>query len=112
MREPLPLSLVTARGADPDNCDEFGYGIGTPGGILVLRYVAATALEFGESRQDWLHQLYWSPDGLMAVTYQGNTEFVGAAGGGLGAAGGQSLRAGETHLDPADTPYGVPVVPA
>ncbi|WP_238153482.1 helix-turn-helix domain-containing protein [Kribbella speibonae] len=72
------MSLVTARGADPDNCDEFGYGIGTPGGILVLRYVAATTLEFGGIRQDWLHQLYWSPDGLMAVSYQGNTEFVGA----------------------------------
>ncbi|WP_433169778.1 helix-turn-helix transcriptional regulator [Kribbella sp. CA-247076] len=69
---------MTVFGTDPETCDEFGYGLGTPGGILVLRYLARAALEFGSSRQDWLHQLYWSPDGVMSASYQSSTEFVGA----------------------------------
>ncbi|WUH97894.1 AraC family transcriptional regulator [Spirillospora sp. NBC_00431] len=63
---------------DPEICEEFGYGLGDPGGILVLRYRAAGALAFGESRQDFLHQLYWSPDGPLATLHGPSVRFVGA----------------------------------
>ncbi|WP_242901953.1 helix-turn-helix domain-containing protein [Actinomadura terrae] len=63
---------------DPESCEEFGYGLGDPGGILVLRYRSADALAFGEGRQDFLHQLYWSPDGPLATTHGPAVRFVGA----------------------------------
>ncbi|MCX4386907.1 helix-turn-helix transcriptional regulator [Micromonospora peucetia] len=63
--------------ADPVSCDEFGYGLGHPDGILVLRYRSVTRLAFGENRQDFLHQLYWSPDGLLSARHGGHTTFVG-----------------------------------
>ncbi|PJT49653.1 AraC family transcriptional regulator, partial [Streptomyces albidoflavus] len=47
-------------------CQEYGYGLGRPEGIFVLRYQSAGPLEFGAiARQDFLHQLYWSPDGAL-----------------------------------------------
>lgn len=52
---------------DPLFCEEYGYGLGTPGGILVLAYRCAGRVDFGESREDFLHQLYWSPDGVLAT---------------------------------------------
>ncbi|WP_145808716.1 helix-turn-helix transcriptional regulator [Kribbella amoyensis] len=67
---------MTAFGTDPESCQEFGYGLGTPGGILVLRYRSAGTLEFTESRQDFLHQLYWSPDGPLSVAHGTSTHFV------------------------------------
>ncbi|MER7417646.1 AraC family transcriptional regulator [Micromonospora peucetia] len=63
--------------ADPVSCDEFGYGLGHPDGILVLRYRSVTRLAFGENRQDFLHQLYWSPDGLLSARHGRHTTFVG-----------------------------------
>ena len=63
--------------ADPVSCEEFGYGLGRPDGILVLRYRSATRLAFGENRQDFLHQLYWSPDGLLSARHDGRTTFIG-----------------------------------
>ncbi|WP_211343162.1 helix-turn-helix transcriptional regulator [Actinomadura pelletieri] len=63
---------------DPEICEEFGYGLGDPGGILVLRYRSVVALAFGESRQDFLHQLYWSPDGPLATLHGSSVRFVGA----------------------------------
>ncbi|MGA3526204.1 helix-turn-helix transcriptional regulator [Melissospora conviva] len=63
--------------ADPVSCEEFGYGLGRPDGILVLRYRAATRLVFNEGRQDFLHQLYWSPDGLLAAHHDGRITLVG-----------------------------------
>ncbi|WP_229402723.1 helix-turn-helix transcriptional regulator [Micromonospora okii] len=62
---------------DPGRCDEFGYGLGHPDGILVLRYRSATRLAFAESRQDFLHQLYWSPDGLLSARHGRHAAFVG-----------------------------------
>lgn len=32
------LSVALRHNPDPLTCDDFGYGIGTVGGILVLRY--------------------------------------------------------------------------
>ncbi|GAB3829370.1 helix-turn-helix transcriptional regulator [Kribbella italica] len=70
------MSLVTVFGTDPETCEEYGYGLGRPDGILVLRYTSAGALDFAESRQDILHQLYWSPDGPLSVTHGVSTHFV------------------------------------
>lgn len=63
--------------ADPLSCEEYGYGLGRPDGILVIRYRAAGVLEFGQRRQDFLHQLYWSPDGVLSTRYGTDTQFVG-----------------------------------
>ncbi|WP_405059422.1 AraC family transcriptional regulator [Kribbella sp. NBC_01505] len=71
------MSLVSPHGDDPENCEEFGYGIGTLGGIMIFRYAAGRRLEFGRSRQDFLHQVYWSPDGLLTATHGNQTGFVG-----------------------------------
>ncbi|MEU5400626.1 AraC family transcriptional regulator [Streptomyces sp. NPDC005963] len=61
----------------PASCEEYGYGLGRPSGILVFRYRSAGALEFGANRQDFLHQLYWSPDGMLSTVYGRHSRFVG-----------------------------------
>ncbi|MFD9717891.1 helix-turn-helix domain-containing protein [Streptomyces sp. NPDC059076] len=61
----------------PARCEEYGYGLGRPSGILVFRYLSAGALEFGANRQDFLHQLYWSPDGMLSTVYGRHSRFVG-----------------------------------
>ncbi|MCM2389667.1 AraC family transcriptional regulator [Streptomyces albipurpureus] len=61
----------------PARCDEYGYGLGRPSGILVFRYRSAGAMEFGANRQDFLHQLYWSPDGMLSTVYGRHSRFVG-----------------------------------
>ncbi|MGC5030775.1 helix-turn-helix domain-containing protein [Micromonospora sp. DT229] len=63
--------------ADPASCEEFGYGLGRPDGILVLRYRSMTRLAFAEKRDDFLHQLYWSPDGLLSARHGRHTDLVG-----------------------------------
>ncbi|MGC4893681.1 helix-turn-helix transcriptional regulator [Micromonospora sp. DT31] len=63
--------------ADPVSCEEFGYGLGRPDGILVLRYRSVARLAFAEQREDFLHQLYWSPDGLLSARQGRHTAFVG-----------------------------------
>ncbi|MEV5827396.1 AraC family transcriptional regulator [Spirillospora sp. NPDC052242] len=62
---------------DPVHCEEYGYGLGNPDGIFVLKYRSASGLTLGETRQDFLHQLYWSPDGVLAVLNGSATEFLG-----------------------------------
>ncbi len=58
--------------------DEFGYGLGPPTGILVLRHAENQgAIRFPESRDDYVHRLFWSPDGMLAVRRGGATAFVG-----------------------------------
>lgn len=48
--------------------DEFGYGLGPPTGVLVLRYPPLGAgTHFPEGRDDYRHRLFWSPDGILAV---------------------------------------------
>ena len=64
-------------GNDPESCEEYGYGLGAPDGILVLKYRSAGGLAMGESRQDFLHQLYWSPDGVLAMLLGSSTLFTG-----------------------------------
>ncbi|TDB97783.1 AraC family transcriptional regulator [Actinomadura sp. 7K534] len=62
---------------DPESCEEYGYGLGAPDGILVLKYRSSGGLAFGENREDFLHQLYWSPDGILATLYGSATTFLG-----------------------------------
>jgi AraC-like DNA-binding protein len=64
-------------GDGPAQCDEYGYGLGRPDGIFVLKYRSAKGLSFGESRQDFLHQLYWTPDGVLATMNGSAVEFTG-----------------------------------
>jgi AraC-like DNA-binding protein len=70
---------VTALGHSldsPERCEEFGYGLGTPGGILILRYRSSRSLTFGPERQDFLHQLYWSPDGVLSTAHGSSSCFT------------------------------------
>lgn len=69
-----PASPVRPFGNDPVSCDEFGY---EQGGVLVLRYRTAGLLEFGEGRQDLLHQFYFSPNGMLSCRQGGQAQFVG-----------------------------------
>ncbi|WP_430784112.1 helix-turn-helix transcriptional regulator [Actinoplanes sp. G11-F43] len=62
---------------DPATCDEYGYGLGAPDGILVLHYRFDTTVDFTERRQDLLHQLYWAPAGMIAARHAGQTAFLG-----------------------------------
>ncbi|MEU2661519.1 AraC family transcriptional regulator [Micromonospora sp. NPDC007220] len=71
------VTVTEPLAADPVSCEEFGYGLGQPDGILVLRYRSVTRLAFGENRQDFLHQLYWSPDGLLSARHGRHTSFTG-----------------------------------
>jgi AraC-like DNA-binding protein len=64
-------------GTGPVSCEEFGYGLGRPDGILVLRYRSSALLDFGESRQDLLHQFYWSPAGMLSARHGAATHFAG-----------------------------------
>lgn len=63
-------------GGDPIACDAFGYGLGRPTGILVLLYRADGPMGFGAVRHDLLHQLYWSPDGMLSAVYGGRSCFT------------------------------------
>lgn len=64
-------------GADPLWVEEYAYGIGPPTGILILKYASGGALEIPESRSDFVHQVYWTPDGMLSVRHANRTEFVG-----------------------------------
>ncbi len=69
--------LPTASSVGEITVQEFGYGLGPPTGILVLRYPPAlTVPDFPENRDDLLHQLFWSPDGMMSVRRGGSARFV------------------------------------
>jgi len=61
----------------PETCREFGYGLGRTDGILVLKYLPGSPVDLGESRQDFLHQLYWSPDGALSTWRGATARFVG-----------------------------------
>lgn len=71
------VTVTEPLGPDPLECDEFAYRIGHPDGMLVLRYQSGGALQFGTCRQDFLHQIYWSPDGLLAAERGSRTWYVG-----------------------------------
>lgn len=71
--------LLTSRtAADPLECEEFGYGLGTPTGILLLRYRVGDTAGLGATRDDLLHQLYWCRDGhLQASGPDGEVSVIG-----------------------------------
>ncbi|HEY9562881.1 MAG TPA: hypothetical protein VIR30_03835, partial [Nocardioides sp.] len=57
--------------------EEFGYGLGPPTGILVLRYPASSTVpDFPEDRDDFLHQVFWSPDGVLLVRRGTTSRFL------------------------------------
>ncbi|GAA0962085.1 helix-turn-helix transcriptional regulator [Actinocorallia libanotica] len=62
---------------DPDWCEDYGYRLGKPDGIMVMKYGSTRALAFGEGRDDFLHQLYWSPDGMLGTLSEADGRFVG-----------------------------------
>ncbi|MEU8268560.1 AraC family transcriptional regulator [Sphaerisporangium sp. NPDC049002] len=72
------MTLSHPSRTDPVSCEEYGYGLGRPDGILVLKYRSAAVLEFGQSREDFLHQLYWSPDGLLSTRHGADARFIGS----------------------------------
>lgn len=61
----------------PAQCEQFSFGLGRQDGLLVLRYRSTGRLELGDCRQDFLHQVHWSPDGVLSVTRDGRTVYVG-----------------------------------
>ncbi|MFI0409942.1 helix-turn-helix domain-containing protein [Actinomadura sp. 3N508] len=72
------MPVTRQLGNDPESCEEFAYGLGAPDGILLLRYRSAGGLTLGGSRDDFLHQLYWSPDGPLATLHGSSIRFTGS----------------------------------
>ncbi|MDQ4114891.1 MAG: AraC family transcriptional regulator [Actinomycetota bacterium] len=71
-------AAATASAAGEVEVEEYGYGLGPPTGMLVLRYPPqGPVVDFPESRNDFVHQVFWSPDGLLAVRRGVTTDFVG-----------------------------------
>lgn len=89
--------------AEPARYDEFGYGIGRPDGIYVLRYQVDDVLDFTSTRQDFLHQLYVAPAGMLSIR-RGTT--FGFAGPGEAFWASRSARH-EVWAAPAQTVYRV-----
>lgn len=76
LASPLP---PTATSVGEITVREYGYGLGPPTGILVLHYPAApTAADFPEGRDDFLHQVFWSPDGVLLARRGETARFVSA----------------------------------
>lgn len=69
---------MTASAVGEVEVEEYGYGLGPPTGMLVLRYPPhGPVVDFPESRNDFVHQVFWSPDGLLAVRRGATTDFLG-----------------------------------
>ena len=68
---------VFGAAADPLWVEEYGYGLGPTTGIRILKYASGGALEIARSRSDFVHQLYWTPDGMLSVRHGNRTEFIG-----------------------------------
>lgn len=70
-------AALTASATGEITVEEYGYGLGPPTGILVLRYPPSfTVPDFPEYRDDFLHQVFWSPDGVLCVRRGGTTRFL------------------------------------
>ncbi|GEL23078.1 AraC family transcriptional regulator [Pseudonocardia sulfidoxydans NBRC 16205] len=63
--------------AEPAHYHEFAFGIGRPDGMYILRYRVEDFLDMGSTRQDFLHQLYIAPHGMLAVRHGTDFGFVG-----------------------------------
>ncbi|TYL51389.1 helix-turn-helix domain-containing protein [Nocardioides sp. BGMRC 2183] len=71
--------LRTASSIGEIEVQEYGYGLGPPTGILVLRYPPGSGVpDFPEDRDDFLHQVFWSPDGVLALRRGTASRFVTA----------------------------------
>lgn len=78
LRTLVEVQTATASGAI--TVDEYGYGLGPPTGILVLRYPQQAAIpDFPADRDDFLHQIFWSPDGVLTVHRGGTSRFVSSS---------------------------------
>jgi len=72
--------LRSATAAGEIAVEEYGYGLGPPDGILVLRYPPRfTVPDFPEERDDFLHQIFWSPDGVLTLNRGGTTRFASSS---------------------------------
>lgn len=71
------VGAQTATSSGAIAVDEYGYGLGPPTGILVLRYPPQQAIpDFPADRDDFLHQIFWSPDGVLTVNRGVTSRFV------------------------------------
>lgn len=74
---PAPAGLPLASSVGEITVQEFGYGLGPPTGILVLRYPPGRFVpDFPEYRDDFLHQIFWSPDGILLVRRGDSSHFI------------------------------------
>ena len=72
-----PTALPLASSVGEIAVQEFGYGLGPPTGILVLRYPPDRIVpDFREDRDDFVHQLFWSPDGVLVVRRGDCSRFI------------------------------------
>lgn len=72
-----PTALPLASSVGEITVQEFGYGLGPPTGILVLRYPPDRIVpDFREDRDDFLHQLFWSPDGVLVARRGDSSRFI------------------------------------
>lgn len=67
----LTADALSPPPADPTRCEEFGYGLGPPDGILLVRYAMAGRLDIGRVRDDLLHHLYWAPEATTSAAAPG-----------------------------------------
>ncbi|MDT0200884.1 AraC family transcriptional regulator [Nocardioides sp. AE5] len=71
------MAPLTASDVGEITVEDYGYGLGPPNGILVLRYPpAATIPDFPEGRDDFLHQVFFSPDGALVVRRGETSHFL------------------------------------
>lgn len=74
------VGAQTATASGSIAVDEYGYGLGPPTGILVLRYPPQPAIpDFPADRDDFLHQIFWSPDGVLTVRRGASSRFLSSA---------------------------------
>lgn len=71
------VGAQTATTAAAVTVDEYAYGLGPPTGILVLRYPPQPAIaDFPADRDDFLHQIFWSPDGVLTAQRGMSSRFL------------------------------------
>lgn len=77
-RQPLRAGARrTATAVGEIAVEEFGYGLGPPSGMLVLRYPPTTTVpDFPDQRNDFVHQVFWSPDGVLTVRRGSSHRFL------------------------------------
>lgn len=71
------VGAKTATASGAIRVDEYEYGLGPPTGILVLRYPPQPAIpDFPADRDDFLHQIFFSPDGVLTAHRGANSRFL------------------------------------